>query len=47
MGGDPEQMRHWMHTPNRHTGGVPAAQVQAVEGLVHVLSYLDAIRGKV
>ncbi|MFA5529117.1 MAG: MbcA/ParS/Xre antitoxin family protein [Thiohalomonadaceae bacterium] len=47
MGGDPEHMRHWMHTPNRHTGGVPAAQVQTVEGLVHVLSYLDAIRGKV
>lgn len=47
MGGDTEQMRHWMHTPNRHTGGVPATQVQTVQGLVHVLSYLDAIRGKV
>ncbi|MCK9530245.1 MAG: MbcA/ParS/Xre antitoxin family protein [Gammaproteobacteria bacterium] len=47
MGGDPDHMRHWMHTPNHHTGGVPAAQVQTVEGLVHVLSYLDAIRGKV
>ncbi len=21
VGGDPAQMRHWMHTPNLHTGG--------------------------
>lgn len=47
VGGDPEQMRHWMATPNLHTGGVPSQQVQTVEGLVHVLAYLDAIRGKV
>ncbi len=47
MGGDPEQMRHWMTTYNLHTGGIPAQQVQTVEGLVHVVSYLDAIRGKV
>lgn len=47
VGGDRDQMRHWMHTANRHTGGVPAEQVQSVQGLVRVMEYLDAIRGKV
>ncbi|MFP4640538.1 MAG: antitoxin Xre/MbcA/ParS toxin-binding domain-containing protein, partial [Guyparkeria sp.] len=47
MDGNEEQMRHWMHTPNRHTGGIPAEQVLSVAGLVHVCDYLDAIRGKV
>lgn len=40
-------MRHWMHTDNHHTGGVPAEQLGSIEGLVHVCDYLDAIRGKV
>lgn len=47
VGGDAAQMRHWMHTPNRHTGGIPAEQVRSVQGLVQVVAYLDAIRGKV
>lgn len=47
VGGDRAQMRHWMHTANSHTGGVPAEQVQSVQGLVRVMEYLDAIRGKV
>ena len=46
VGGDRDQMRHWMHTPNHHTGGVPAEQVRSVQGLVRVMEYLDAIRGK-
>lgn len=45
-GGDPAQMSHWMHTENRHTGGIPAEQVKTVQGLIAVLEYLDAIRGK-
>lgn len=47
VGGDPAQMRHWMHTRNRHTGGVPADQIRSVAGLVRVTAYLDAIRAKV
>ncbi|OOG21013.1 XRE family transcriptional regulator [Thioalkalivibrio denitrificans] len=47
VGGEPDQMRHWMHTPNRHTGGVPAEQVCTVQGLIRVTEYLDAMRGKV
>ena len=45
-GGDSKQMTHWMHTENRHIGGVPAQQVKTVQGLITVLEYLDAIRGK-
>lgn len=47
VGGDAAQMKHWMHTPNRHTGGVPAEQIHTVEGLMTVVHYLDAMRGKV
>ena len=46
-GGDREAMRHWMHTENLHTGGVPSEQVRSVQGLMRVVEYLDAIRGKV
>lgn len=45
--GDVELMRHWMQTYNRGTRGVPAEQVQSAQGLITVLEYLDAIRGKV
>lgn len=47
VGGDGEDMKHWMHTRNHHTGGVPAEQVTSVQGLNAVVSYLDAMRGKV
>jgi len=47
IGGNIKEMRHWMHSENRHTAGVPAQQVQTIQGLVSVLEYLDAIRGKV
>jgi hypothetical protein len=46
VGGKGEELKHWMHTWNRHTGGVPAEQVKTVTGLVNVVAYLDAIRGK-
>ena len=47
IGGKPDDMKHWMHTENRHTGGTPVEQVQTVQGLNHVLEYLDAMRGKI
>jgi hypothetical protein len=47
VGGDPKAIAHWMHTENRHTGGVPAEQIKSVPGLARVVEYLDAIRGKV
>ena len=45
-GGDREAMRHWFQTENLHTGGVPSEQVRSVQGLMRVVEYLDAIRGK-
>lgn len=47
VGGNPEQMRHWMHTENLHTSGIPAEQIKTVQGLTRVLEYLDAMRGKI
>lgn len=47
VGGSQAEMRHWMHSYNHDTGGVPAEQVCSVQGLVTVVEYLDAMRGKV
>ena len=43
VGNDRRQLRHWFHTANRHTGGLPAEQVQRTEGLVEIVQYLDAM----
>ena len=45
-GGDVESMRAWLYTHNRALGAVPGERLQTVEGLVHVLAYLDAARGR-
>jgi hypothetical protein len=47
VGGESRQMKHWMHTHNHHVGGVPAELVRSVPGLMRVVEYLDAIRGRV
>lgn len=36
-----------MNTPNRVTGGIPVQQIETISGLVTVLQFVDAIRGKV
>ena len=46
VGGQDEAARAWMHAENTHLGGVPARLALSVTGLVHVLEYLDAMRGK-
>ncbi|MDJ0758285.1 MAG: XRE family transcriptional regulator [Woeseiaceae bacterium] len=46
-GGDEAWIRHFMRTPNKITGGVPAEQIKSVQGLVTVLQFVDAIRGKI
>jgi plasmid maintenance system antidote protein VapI len=45
-GGDSAWIKHFMHSPNRVTGGVPAQQVQSIHGLMQVLHFVDANRGK-
>jgi hypothetical protein len=47
VGGESRQMKHWMRTHNHHVGGVPAELVRSVPGLMRVVEYLDAIRGRV
>jgi hypothetical protein len=46
MGGDDAKSHAWLHAGNDDVGGVPAEQVRTVEGLVNVVQYLDAMRGR-
>jgi hypothetical protein len=46
MGGNEAQSRAWLHAENAHLGGVPAERIRQVEGLVDVVQYLDAMRGR-
>jgi transcriptional regulator with XRE-family HTH domain len=47
VGGSDTAARAWFHASNAHLEGVPADLVQRVQGLVRVVEYLDALRGKV
>ncbi|AYC32201.1 DUF2384 domain-containing protein [Pseudomonas cavernae] len=47
FGGNLDDMRHFLRTENRHLAGVPLQQMAQVQGLVRLVEYLDAIRGKV
>lgn len=47
VGGDEAQARVWLHAENLHLGGVPAERIRQVEGLVDVVQYLDAMRGRI
>ena len=46
FGGDDDKARAWLHANNDHLGGVPADRIRTVEGLVDVIQYLDAMRGR-
>src|SRR5687768_10562279 len=46
VGGDDTKARAWLHADNDHLGGVPAERIRTVEGLVDVIQYLDAMRGR-
>ena len=46
VGGDDTKARAWLHTHNDHLGGIPADRIRTVEGLVDVVQYLDAMRGR-
>lgn len=46
-GGDKDWIKHFMHSPNQVTGGVPAKQIESIQGLVQVLNLVDALRGKI
>ena len=46
VGGDDDKARAWLHGRNDHLRGVPAERMRSVEGLVDVVQYLDAMRGR-
>ncbi len=46
VGGDDVKARAWLHAPNDHLRGIPASRIRTVEGLVDVVQYLDAMRGR-
>src|SRR5687768_9595312 len=46
VGGDDGKARAWLHAHNDHVGGVPADRIRTVEGLIDVVQYLDAMRGR-
>jgi len=46
VGGDDAKATDWLHEVNDHLGGIPADRILTVEGLVDVVQYLDAMRGR-
>jgi hypothetical protein len=46
VGGDDDKAREWLHAQNDQLRGVPAERIRTVEGLVDVVQYLDAMRGR-
>ncbi len=43
-GGDDGVSRRWLRGDNAALGGAPAERIRTVEGLAHVVAYLDARR---
>ncbi|HEX6575190.1 MAG TPA: MbcA/ParS/Xre antitoxin family protein [Gemmatimonadaceae bacterium] len=46
VGGDDVKAREWLHAHSEHVRGIPAERIRTVEGLVDVVQYLDAMRGR-
>ncbi len=46
-GGDKDWIKHFMHSQNQVTGGIPAKQMETIQGLMQVLNFVDALRGKI
>lgn len=47
VGGDDERARRWLTSDNAHLSGAPIDRIASVQGLVDVVQYLDAVRGRV
>lgn len=46
VGGEEAKARAWLHADNQHLGAPPVERMRGVEGLVDVVQYLDAMRGR-
>lgn len=47
LSGDEVKAQAWLRAHNTHLGGAAVDRIQTVEGLVDVIRYLDAMRGKI
>ncbi|MEK1886740.1 MAG: MbcA/ParS/Xre antitoxin family protein [Phyllobacterium sp.] len=47
VGGDDAVARTWMRTDNTMLGGKPLNRIKTIDGLTHVLAYLDARRAPI
>ena len=45
-GGDEQVSRAWLRNENLALGGVPAARIESLAGLIDVVGYLDADRAR-
>ncbi len=47
MGSDDEASRDWLTSFNHDLAGVPSELIRTLQGLVHVVDYLDGFRARV
>lgn len=47
LGGNAGQCQIWLRSNNSHLNAVPVTLLQSIEGLIKVIQYLDAMRGKI
>lgn len=47
LGNNHEKAKAWLNSGNRHFDKTPLEKLKTVSGLVEVVNYLDAMRGKV
>jgi hypothetical protein len=46
VGGDDDKARAWLTAHSEHLAAIPGERIKTVEGLVDVVQYLDAMRGR-
>lgn len=46
-GGETKTMRLFLKSKNQVTGGIPQEQMKTIVGMVNVLQFVDALRGKI
>lgn len=47
LGANDEQSEQWLKAHNYHLDSIPQEKVNTVQGLIEVIQYLDAMRGKI
>jgi len=47
LGGNDEQSEKWLKARNAHLDAIPLTKITSIQGLIEVIQYLDAMRGKI